>query len=230
MIVRSVASSAPTISCVLWPPGANFGAARSALASSMCSRRCAIERRIVPCAFLRRQPRQARFARQLDVDADAIGIATGLREQLGTRIRNRLEMDVAAEIVLLTQRAGDAHELLHRVVGIANHAGAEKQAFDVVAAVEVERQLHHLFDAEARARRIAGAPVDAVQAVVDAEVGEQDLQQRDAAAVGRVAVADAHALGRAHAAGAERMLLAGSAGSAGCVVLGRVRQHRQLTL
>ena len=42
-------------------------------------------------------------------------------------------------------------------------------------------------------------------AVEDARIGQQDLQQRDAAAVGGIAVADAHALGAADAGAADRI-------------------------
>jgi hypothetical protein len=71
---------------------------------------------------------------------------------------------------------------------------------------------------------LAADAVDAVQAVVDAEVGEQDLQQADAAAVGRIAVADAHAFGAADATPAQRVPLVGAPGGAGSVVLGGVGQ------
>jgi len=109
-------------------------------------------------------------------------------------------MDVAAEVVLLAQCAGDAHHLFHGVVGAADDAGGEKQALDIVAAIEVDGELHHFIHREARPRHIAGGAVDAIEAVVVAGVGEQDLQQRDAAAVRRIGMTDAHAgRGRAEA-------------------------------
>src|SRR5690606_26556499 len=91
---------------------------------------------------------------------------------------------------------GYAVELLHGVVRRTNDAGAEKQPADAITTVEIQRQRHHLFRGKAGARHIAGAAVDAVLAVVQAE-GQQDLQQRYAAAIGREAVADAHAVGGA---------------------------------
>jgi hypothetical protein len=60
--------------------------------------------------------------------------------------------------------------------------------------------VHDFIDGEAGARHVAADAVDAIEAVVLAVVGEEDLQQRDAAAIGRIAVADAHALVRAQAA------------------------------
>ncbi len=95
-------------------------------------------------------------------------------------------------------RHGD--HLLHRVIGILDNAGAEKQAFDVIALVEFDGEENHFFRREAGARRVARNAVDAVAAIVDAVVGEQKLQQRDAAAIGRVAVADPHPVGIAQTA------------------------------
>jgi hypothetical protein len=135
-------------------------------------------------------------------------------------------VDVAAKVVLLAQHAGHLHHLLHGVVGALDDAAGEEQPLDAVAAVKVQRELHHLIDREARPGHVAGHAVDAVQAVVLAEVGEQNLEQRDAAPVRRVAVADAHALGRAHAAPAHRVARRSAARCAGCVVLGRVGQCR----
>ena len=154
----------------------------------------------------------------------------GLRQQLRARVRNRLEMNVAAEVVLLSEQARYPHQLLHRVVRVADDAGAEKQALDIVAAVEVERELYDFLDSEARSLRIARAAVDAIETVVDAEVGEQDLQERDTAPVGGVAVADPHPFRRAHPPRTERVALGRPARRTRSVVLGRIRQHRQLSL
>src|SRR5688572_29103419 len=67
-------------------------------------------------------------------------------------------------------------------------------------------------------------------AVEDAAVGEQDLEQRDAAAVGRVGVADAHALGRADSLAAAAVALARPGRGAGGVVFGRVGEDGELLL
>ena len=99
--------------------------------------------------------------------------------------------------------------------------------FDVVALVELEREGDDLLDGEAGARGVGGAAVDAIGAVVEAPVGQQDLQQRDAAAVGRIGVADAHAAGRAEAGLAARALRR-AGGGAGGVVLGGVGKDAQL--
>ena len=245
-MVRSSVASAPTIICVLWPAGAKrrgaarrglmpacdaTGAGRAAsLASSMWIRIVAIERRIAAPSFSGASSSSACCGGQLDVDAQPIGIPAGLLEQLGARLGNRLQVDVAAEVVLLAQHPRHLHHLLHRVVGALDDPRAEKQPLDAVAAVEVERELHDFVDAEARPRHVAADAVDAVQAVVDAVVGQQDLQQRDAAPVGRVAVADARALGRADAAPADRAPLVGAARGARGVVLGGVGEDGELVL
>ncbi len=150
--------------------------------------------------FFGRQRAQRVGRGQLDVDAQPVSVAAGAGQQFLAGIGNGLEVDVAAEMVVFTQAARHLHQLLHGVVGRAHDARAEEQALDQVAAVEIERQGHHFVGREAGARDVAADAVDAVQAVVLAPVGEQDLQQRDAAAIGRVAVADAHAAGGAQAA------------------------------
>nr|GFD54271.1 hypothetical protein [Tanacetum cinerariifolium] len=81
----------------------------------------------------------------------------------------------------------------------ADDAGAQEQAADAVATIEVQGQRHDFFRGESCTGDVAGAAIDAVLAVVQAEVGEQDLQQRDAATVRGIAVANAHAVGRTDA-------------------------------
>jgi hypothetical protein len=71
-------------------------------------------------------------------------------------------MDVAAEVMLLAQFSRDAHYLLHGVVGAADDAGGEKQSLDVVAAIEVDRELHHLVDREAGPLHVRRGAVDAI--------------------------------------------------------------------
>ena len=59
-------------------------------------------------------------------------------------------------------------------------------------------------------------------AVEDAVVGQQDFQQRDAAAIGRISVADAHAFGRADAFAALAGPLGGARRGARGIILGGV--------
>ena len=147
--------------------------------------------------------RRARLelGRQLDVDRQPVGPEAGLLDQPGARLGDRLEVDVAGEAMVAAQGAGDADQLLHRVVGRADDAGGEEQALDVVALVEFERQPSRPPRRVKRARGgVRGAAVDAIGAVVEAPIRQQDLQERHAAAVGRVGVADAGAGGRAEPA------------------------------
>ena len=65
--------------------------------------------------------------------------------------------------------------------------------------VEIEREPDHLLDAEPCAGDVGGRAVDAINAVIDAEIGQQDLEQADAAPVRRIGMADAAALGRTDA-------------------------------
>ena len=180
--------------------------------------------------FLRRQGREALGRGQLDVDGQTVRIAACALHQLGRCVGDGFEVDVAAKVVLLAQHACHLYHLLHGVVGALDDAAGEEQPLDAIAAVKVQRELHHLTDCEARPGHVAGHTVHAVQAVVLAEVGEQDLEQRDAPPVRRVAVADAHALGRAHAAPAHRVARRSAARCAGCVVLGRVSQDGEFGL
>ena len=127
-------------------------------------------------------------------------------------------MDVAAEVVLFAEGACDGDDLFHGVVCIADDAGAEEEAFDVVAFVEVEGEFDDFVGGEGGAADVAGAAVDAVVAVVDAGVGEEEFEERDASAIGGVAVADADAAGGADAFAIEGVSADGAGAGAGGVV------------
>lgn len=164
--------------------------------------------------LLRRQRTQACNRRQLDVDTEAVGIQPGTRHQFRAGIRNGLKMDIATEIVFLAQHARHFHHLLHRIVGVADDAGAQEEPFNIVAAVKAQGQIDHLLYAEPRTRHIAAHAVDAINAVVHAEISQQDFQQRNTAAIRRIAVAYAHACGRAYALAFGGGSLVGAAGGA----------------
>jgi hypothetical protein len=59
---------------------------------------------------LRRERGERLHGRQLDVDAETVGVAAGAREQLVARLRDRLQMEVAAKVVLFAQHARDLDE------------------------------------------------------------------------------------------------------------------------
>ncbi len=143
---------------------------------------------------------------------------------------NRLEVDVATEVMFEPQLARDRDNLLHGVVRAADDAGRQEQPLDIVAAIEVERQLHHFIDGEARALHVGRGAVDAIQAIEVAGIGQQDLEQRDTAAIRRIGVADARAFGRADAFAVSGVALLGAAGGAGGVIFGGISQDLQLAL
>ena len=187
----------------------------------------AVNRRAV---FFRRQRLQAADGGQLDVDAQAVGIQAGSGQQIRRRIGNGFKVDVAAKVVVFAQHARHFNHLLHGVVRILNDAAGQKQAFNAVAAVKIKRQADNFVHAEARPGHIAADPVDAVQAVISAKVGEQDFQQRNAPTVGRIAVADAAAFRRPDAPSAQRIALAGAAGGAGRIVFSGIGEYGEFLL
>jgi hypothetical protein len=85
------------------------------------------------------------------------------------------------------------------VVGVPDDAGGEEEALDVVPFVEVEGEFYDFGWGEGGALNVGGAAVDAVVAVVEAAVGEEDFEEGDAAAIGGVGVADAGSSGGAYA-------------------------------
>ena len=137
-------------------------------------------------------------------------------------------MDVAAEVVLLAQDTPDPNQLLHGVVGGADDARGQEQPFDIVALVKLYGQVDHFLDAEAGAPNVAGAVIDAIRAVEHAEVGEQDLEQRDAAAVRRVGMTDAHPGRGTQAATIAGVAFGRARGGAGRIVLSGIGQDREL--
>lgn len=136
---------------------------------------------------------------ELDVDGDAVGVFPGFRDEVVGCLGDGFEMDVAAEVVDFAEGFGDLDDLLHGEVSAADDAGAEEEPFDVVPFVEIEGESDDFFGGEASTADVAGATVDAVVAVVEADVGEEDFQERDAAAIGGVGVADAGSAGGADA-------------------------------
>jgi hypothetical protein len=110
------------------------------------------------------------------------------------------------------------------VVGAFKNSAAQEQAFNVIPAVKVDREFHYFVDGETCAFRVAAFAVDAIRAVEDAVVGEQDLQKAYAAAVLCVRMADA--IARI----AQPFVVIGAiapAAAAGNIVLGGIREDGQ---
>ena len=178
--------------------------------------------------LLRGEPLQPAGGGKLDVDRDAVGIKAGKADELRISVGDRLEMDIAAEMMVLPQGAGDLHHLLHGIVGRADDARGEKQTLNIIALVEGNRQLHDFIRGEAGAADVRGLAVDAIMAVEDAAVGQQDLEQADTATVGRIGVADAHALGRAKPLAVAAVPLGGAGRRAGCVIFRSIGKDFEL--
>ena len=136
-------------------------------------------------------------------------------------------MDVAAKVVVFAQATRHFHQLLHGVVGRLDDAAGQEQPLNAVAAVKVQRQRHHLGCGEPRALHIGTFAVDAVAAVVNAHVRQQDFEQRNTAPIGRVAVADSRAFDRAHTFAAQRGSPLHPAGRTAGVVFGGVGQDAE---
>src|ERR1051325_7909186 len=137
-------------------------------------------------------------------------------------------MDVAAKQVLGSQPPGDGNDLLHGIIRTANDAGTEKQTFDVVAPVKIQRQLNNFFWSKPRARDIARDAVNAVKAIVDTIIREQNFEQRNTTPIRGVAVTNAGSSGRSNTA---RPGVSGDRPAAGTrrIVLGCVSENGEFT-
>ena len=96
-------------------------------------------------------------------------------KQAATGKGNALEMNIPIE-ALPAQHLGASHQALHGLVGAADDTRAQEEAFDIVASVKLDGQRDDLFGGECSPGDVIAAAVDAVGAVVDADVGVKDLQ------------------------------------------------------
>lgn len=177
--------------------------------------------------LFRRQAGDAVVRRQFDVERQPVGMKPRLLDQMRRCFGDRLQMDIAAEIMRQAQLADDPDHLLHRVVGRANDAGRKEEPFDIIAAVEFQSQPDDLLRREARAFDIAGGAIDAIGAVVDAEIGQQYLQKRNAPPVRGIGMTDARPLGRTEPAARGRIAFLRTAGGTGGVIFGGIGKNGQ---
>ncbi|EKD61409.1 MAG: hypothetical protein ACD_54C00251G0001 [uncultured bacterium] len=150
-------------------------------------------------ALFRCQFPQAGILRQFHIDRQTIRIKSRRADQFGRCIGDGLQVDIPPKPVLLPQRLRDPHHIGHRLIGRPNDPRRQKQPLDVIAPVKLQRQRHHFLNRKPRAFDIGRHPIDAIGAVKDAEIRHQDLQQRNAAPVRRIGMADAAAPCRANA-------------------------------
>ncbi len=140
--------------------------------------------------FIGSKELQVLLLRNLDVDAKAVGVETGLADESLGSPGNRLHMDITVVTVGGAEVADDANHSLHCVIGILDDAGREKKTLDIITAVELQSQLDKFGRSESGARNVVGTAVDTISAIVDAMVGEHYLQKRDATTVGSETMAN----------------------------------------
>ena len=97
--------------------------------------------------------------------------------------------------MVLTQAARDLDNLFHRVIGAFDDARREEQPLDIIAFVEIEREVDDFLRRETRTADVGAFAVDAIMAVENAAIGQQYLQQLYASAICRIGMSNAHALG-----------------------------------
>ena len=127
--------------------------------------------------FFRCKQFQVFFFGNFDVDAETVGIQSGFVHQFTAGAGDAFQMDISVEAMHQSQVFGNTHKAFHRIVGVADNAGTEKQTFYIVATIELHRQLHQFGYGEGGTRKVVTTPVDAVGAIVDAVIGKHDFQQ-----------------------------------------------------
>ena len=100
-------------------------------------------------------------------------------------------MDIAVEMVGLPQQAQRPDKQLGRVIRVADHARAEEQPFNIVAVIKLDGQAGQLLGQEGRPHMVIRTAVRAIGTVILAGIGQQDLEQRNAAPVFGPGMADA---------------------------------------
>ena len=137
-------------------------------------------------------------------------------------------MDVPIKAVFLPQDLQGTDHLLGSVVGIAQHTGGKKKPLNIIPSIKSDGQFRQLTGRKGSTTGIVGAPIDAIFAVINAAVGHQYLQQRDAASVGGKAVTAACNRRGSVADLPGLKLTLDPAGCTGGVVFGGIRQNGQL--
>src|SRR5439155_6752707 len=97
------------------------------------------------------QPGQVRPIRHLDVDGDAAGQARGRLDRRVAGARKQLEVDVAVEALPPADDLHRCEHTLHRRVGRAGDARAEKEPVDLAGRVHLTKQTRQLYGLKRRA-------------------------------------------------------------------------------
>jgi hypothetical protein len=124
-------------------------------------------------------------ARHLDIDGHPVRPSGCLEYELRGGSRNDFEMDVASKALALPEGAGHVDKALHRGVGTPEDARGEKSTLYVVAAIKLNNEADEFLGLEGGAVGITGAAIGAVGTIVRADIGEENFEKGDTAAIGR---------------------------------------------
>ena len=128
-------------------------------------------------AFLRGVVRQSLFGWQLHIHRQSVRMFAGQPDQFRICLGDRFQVDIAAKAMILAKAAGHLQQLLHCVIRRTDNSGGEKEPFNIVAFVEVEGQFDDFFNGKPLALYVRRRPIDAVAAVEDAKIRQQNFQQ-----------------------------------------------------
>ncbi|OPZ59179.1 MAG: hypothetical protein BWY86_01287 [Candidatus Aminicenantes bacterium ADurb.Bin508] len=179
--------------------------------------------------LLRCQDLQGALGGKLDVHAHPVHQEPCPPNKLKGGSGNALHVDVAVVPSLEAELGDNLQKLLHSGIRRPHHGGTEKEPLNVVALVEAHGEVYNLVYRESRPGDIVAPAVKAVGAIVDADVGEEYLEEGDATAVVGPTVADSRSVGVADGSFRLRGSLA-PAGRARGVIFGRVGQNSQFPL
>ena len=142
--------------------------------------------------FLGRQQLQRLLFRNLDVHAHTVSIATSLLQQFLRGTRDRLQVYVAIKTMYRAEVMDNGRQPFHRIVGVAHHTAAQKESFDIVAAVEFHRDFFQFRDRERGPLDVVCTTVDAVGTVILTVIRQHHLQERNASSVVSKRMADTY--------------------------------------
>jgi len=90
----------------------------------------------------------------------------------------------------MAQKSYGPDHALRGVIRRSLYAGAQKEPFDIIPTVEGHDDLRKLFRSEGNPGHIGGTTVHAVSTVIDALVGIENLEKRNAAPIGSPGMAN----------------------------------------
>jgi hypothetical protein len=137
-------------------------------------------------------------------------------------------VNITIEVLFQPQLFSYLYKSLHGVIGIFKDTGAKEETFDIIAAIKMYSEIHYLLHLKGSTFDVIALAGDAVGAVKNAVIREQDLKKRNTAAIFGIGMADTHP-GRIAKSFCGILSLA-SAGRTGHIVLRSIGQDTQLLL